>query len=652
MKHFKKLCLLLLLLLNINSYAGNIYGSDIFWKRLSTDTFQVQFTIYSDCSKPLDSIHPIISAMNCSPSNNFKFSNPISHITTDVTPRCFPHEYSKCDAKANINYGITENIFTYILFIGDNNNCCWYTLSVAGLVRDSALSNGNANSSFETQVTLNRCIATNTENVRFYNRPIKLSFKNTDIDYNHGVFQASNDSMSYRLANPANQNYISPYSATYPLACLGGNVKPSGTLPFQGFGIDSIRGDILYHPLINGYYILRMEAKQWKKIQGVYTVVAITNRELMFLVKDKPVNHVPNLTAPKSFVFFEGHNYCFSINSNDSDALDTTRIYWNKLFANATFSTNNGSLKHATGDFCWTPNITDTSCTPYILNFYAYDDHCFGNAKGTISVSIIVKPHIRALRQFTKINCHTYQFKIEPEPHGLCYGDSAYTIKWYEPKLAGTGSPNKLISVVDAIRYDFSAGGAYVIHSVIASEGHVNTYLDTLVVDFFAAAQILNNDSTIQALDTVLLVATTNNATSNNKYQWWAQGKLIDTTSTIKVYPAISTTYTLINKSLSEPCDVVSDAVTLIVNGTTGIDNKNSVMATVLNPIQGTLSIQNEGYQEMKLYSLDGKLLQTEKLQHGKNNFDVQSLPTGIYILQLANEDTTSRWKIIKTNNQ
>lgn len=645
----KPFLLIFLFLVYIKAFSGNIYGSDISWKRLTIDSFEIKIEVYNDCAKPLDSINPEIIPLQCTPTFPIKFEKCISHTTFDVSRWC-SKDRNKCDVSANLPYGIVLNTFIYKIYLGANSNCCWYKLVLKGLTRDNQIANGNAGVAFETSATLNKCDSNNLASVEFKNRGVLIKYKGDDVMLNHGVVLLSGDSISYAMQTPINSNFIKPYSETYPFACYGGNVKPSFKMPFYGFGLDSITGNISCRPIENGYFIFRMEAKQWKKLNNAYTLVGISNREMMFLVADKPITNAPTLTGPYSYKCHPGQQICININTSDIDVDDTVRVHWDRRLFNASFTNNNGQAKHASANICWTPSDNDASCLPYYFSVTAIDDNCWRQEQTSKEYSIMVIPTIISENKITKINCHTYQFKNTPVNRSGCLANLPYETKWFEPKLIGTGIANTLIGTQDSIRYDFKTGGRHLLKYSFATDGVINVYFDTLNIDTFGFVKIINSDSTINAKDTVILFATTSCGKKNNEYQWWGNGILLDTNATIKVYPSVTTTYTIINKGLFAPCDVTEDNITLTIPGTIGIHNKTiKDFPYINNPFNEKILFLNDGiFEQLTLYSMEGKYMLYSNLDLGLNSINTCLLSSGVYILELKKDDRNIRIKVIK----
>ncbi len=368
---------------------------------------------------------------------------------------------------------------------------------------------------------------------------------------------------------------------------------------------------------------------------------------LILVCSSSFANSSPQISGPFSYIIYPGQQLCFTINTNDSDLSDTTRIYWDKKIPDATFSDNNGIAKHASTNICWTPIEDDASCLPYIFFMTVVDDH---GGSHTQEYSIFVKPILRSAQVYTKINCHTYQFKNIPINRKGCLANQLYITRWGVLKLTGTGST--VYFTGDSIRYDFKEGGRYRVNCSLTSDGNMVIYFDTLNIDSFAAVNIINDDLIIKPNDSVVLYAETKNNRNPNQYQWWANGKLIDTLFSITVHPKASTTYTLINKSLSAPCEITEDNVSIILAGTSGINPFGSpkIYPFLTNPFNTYLLINNDQneFLEYYLYSVDGKIISSAKITNELFRIETPYLLPGIYILELTSGERREQYKVIK----
>ena len=72
-------------------------------------------------------------------------------------------------------------------------------------------------------------------------------------------------------------------------------------------------------------------------------------------------------------------------------------------------------------------------------------------------------------------------------------------------------------------------------------------------------------------------------------------------------------------------------------NSTSNIEdiqgNEDSQIKIFPNPTQNILYVENASTDILRLYSMDGNLLQSTQIQHGNTQINVEHLPTGNYLL-------------------
>lgn len=86
-------------------------------------------------------------------------------------------------------------------------------------------------------------------------------------------------------------------------------------------------------------------------------------------------NSKPYTQGPKSVQTVPGQAVRISVNTDDDDILDTVRLTWSSGVPAATFTSNSGMVKHASGEISWTPGDGDTSRIPYPFYIIMDDGH-------------------------------------------------------------------------------------------------------------------------------------------------------------------------------------------------------------------------------------------------------------------------------------
>ena len=528
--------------------ATHLMGADMQWKCLGNDTYEIKIVVYRRCTDGATTLSiypPTVTSDSCANSYTVTVGSLIEHLTEDITPVCAsqqkpcPSAGGNGQSTAQMPFGVERHTMRYKLYLGGNYaNCCWYKLQWQQAARNSNITTGFADQNFLTESWLNRCVAPCDNGPEFRNPPIAIKCAGQDVCFNHGVFDEDGDSLSYAMAPPlGGGSYSSPWSYTYPLTCLGGNSPNPNANPPTGFNLDPRTGDMCFRPMQVQITVLKIMVTEWRKdTAGIYRVIGKTARDMQFIIVQNCNNKLPSLSGPFSYEACAGQQICITINTNDQDLTDTTRIFWNKGIPNAQWSDNNGTVKRASGTLCWTPSDDDASTLPYYFTATVNDDHCPLNGSTTRSYSITVKPTPKNNRAFTNKGCGLYEFAATPTSS---YFNGA-TYKWYVPKLVGTGSPVTVYSNSATTTYQFTVGGKFLIKNTMFFNGCTNTYFDTLLVDT-PISVVCMPDSHICIGKNIALTCDVKHGVFPLRYQWSSSAN--DTFSTVTVSPVVSRYY-------------------------------------------------------------------------------------------------------------
>lgn len=357
--------------------ATHLMGSDIDYRCLGNGKYEINVRVYRDCNGVALSQSPIV--MSCS-TTTFNINTQTKVSVRDITgidPNC-PTQ-SRCQNQWT--YGIEEHVFRAEVDLSPYS-CCNWTISWAQSARNSNITTGAANQNFYTFAELNKCVTPCNSSPQFSNPPVAIVCHNQDFVFNNGALDTldSGDSLSYSLV-PGFQSpgqtitYNSPYTYNRPMCFFG---QPNTNLnPPAGFHLDPLFGDIRFRPTcLNQIGIVVIEVKEWRMVNGVMTVIGITRRDMQIIVIPCPNNKVPKILPPYSVQACAGQPICLPIKTDDEDQNDTVKISWNKGIKSATFTNNNGQVKHASGEVCWTPTESDISNIPYTFTITARDNSC------------------------------------------------------------------------------------------------------------------------------------------------------------------------------------------------------------------------------------------------------------------------------------
>lgn len=518
------------LLFSKSASADHVMGADIQWKCLGNDTFKIIFKFYRDCrgisrwSTASLSFYSDSCASSLSGTLN---CNRVSIV--DITPVC--NADKPCDPSNTmlpaIPYGIEEHTYEGKIFLGGNYaNCCWYKFSFSECCRSGPINTGYSWANFSTELWLNRCIVPCDNGPEFRNPPVAIKCAGQDVVYNHGVVDIDGDSLVYKKAIPNGANYGAPWSVNYPLTCFPGtnpNATPCPTCtPPIGFYLDPQTGDLIFRPMQQQETVMKIQVEEWRKVNGVYKLIGIATRDMHFIILSSCNNKNPTISALQPYQVCAGTTLCFNINTNDQDAADSTRIYWDNSIPAASWSSNNGTVKKAQGQFCWTPSEADASTLPYYFRATVEDNHCPLNGRATRAYTITVKPIPHADRYYTDLGCGKYRCVSVPKGN--------YISPTFEFKILNVKYTD------DTVIYQFPAGGVYVIKHTITSNLCSDVYFDTIKVDTFVQA-FATKDTLVCMGKSITLSGSAKWGTLPYHYSW----SPVDTYASVTIYPITDT---------------------------------------------------------------------------------------------------------------
>lgn len=544
--------------------ANHLYGSDVQWKDLSNDTFQIKVTIYFDCNAELmnPNFIPTVQIISDSCSSSYSINNNYDYnIPTDVTPVCYSVKTTCGGTGYTLPFGIGKREFLYKVFLGGSlANCCWYRIQTQMPSTYLSVSTGNFSTSI-TNAWLNRCVPGNSP--VFSYEPLFIKYTGQDVIYNHGLVDIDKDSISYELSNPNGQSYSNPWNKNYPLTCIGNNATSNNpdVSPIIGFNFDSIDGSYKFHPTTQQTTMLKITILEWRKINSVYKIVGKTYRESILTIIQSNGNGPPLINSVKRFEVCSGQQICFNINSSDPNAADTTTFTSDNSIAipGSTLNITSGSQRLATAQFCWTTDSTNERTMPYYFHVFVKDNKCpiYGSKIYTYSITVIKPPTLQT--QIKRVSCYQYD-AIGKSSEAILNSVS----KW---EVYKNNSLKKSFANQDSIRYLFDSSGIYIFKFIFSNAGCLITHFDTIN---YTAPPLLQlntlNDTTICKNANLVLSTNPINGQSPYSYQWFVNGSLVDTTQSITVSPNTTTKYIVLVSSSDSCKSYAMDSVLVLVD--------------------------------------------------------------------------------------
>ncbi len=505
--------------------ASHVMGSDIVYRCLGNGKYEVVVRVYRDCNGIQVSQSNVVA--RCS-SNTVTISSQTKVSQRDITgidPNC-PVQ-SRCQS-TNFQYGIEEHVWKMTLDLS-SYSCCEWTLSWEQCCRNGAITTGQSNQNFFTTATLNKCVSPCNSSPDFTNPPIAIVCHNQDFVFNNGALDTidSGDSLSYELVNGLqglNQSvtYSGNFSPTRPLTFFG---FPNQNLQWPaGFHLDPLTGDLMFRPTQqNQIAIVVIEVKEWRKVNGTMQVVGRTRRDMQIIIVPCPNNKAPKILPPYSVQACAGQKTCITIATDDDDTDDTVRITWNRGIRDATFTNNNGTVKHASGEVCWTPDENDISNIPYTFTITARDDACPLAGQGVRAFSIFVRETPHADLSAQVLTCGKVAINHTPKKSYAGYTFN-YVIR--DSLNKGVWASNQQVDTA------FLQPGVYMVYlNMRTSTPCLNIAVDSIVIPEFVRIDV-PTDTVICAGIPITINSVTTNGDSPYEYEWRMVGDTADSVLT------------------------------------------------------------------------------------------------------------------------
>ena len=478
------LCLFIFsLFINISDIkADHIAGSDISWTCVGTDSFMIKMTIYRDCNGIAMSNENL--AVNCKATGSNILNKTMAEPTgIDITPTC-GNSCTRCqNSGCSFPYGIQQYTYQGLIVLSGAGSCCEVILSYSSCCRSADITTGMTWASYYCYAMLNRCITPCSQNNSpyFTNYPIAILCIGEDFVYNNGGNDLNVnstggllDSLVYEWTSPLGTSindllsYTGQYTYDKPIYFWG---FPDPTLPFpRGIHLDPNTGDISFRPMKIEVTVTALKISEYRN----GNLIGLIRRDLQIIVINCPNNHPPTLgPAVWAKTVCAGQTVTFTITTNDLDPTDTDYISWNHGIPGASWSDNNGSTKHPTGTFTWTPGLNQASNFPYSFTVTAKDNACPVNGLYTHSYQVTVNPIPAASYTAHDSGCGNYWF-------------TAHATKGNGPVFTWTGQSFSFSPNTGALtHYHFTSPGKYPYTMTITAQGCSQTYYDTVKVDSY-----------------------------------------------------------------------------------------------------------------------------------------------------------------------
>lgn len=222
----------------------------------------------------------------------------------------------------------------------------------------------------------------------------------TSLILNNAV-DPNGDRLVYSLVTPYDRLANTAQFAPPPIPVVYGTgysaLAPFGTAPGNLASLNASTGLARYATTQLGNYVVSVEVKEFRTINGQEVLIGSTRREIQLVVRTCPANNSPQLTSattvPRVFTVQEGQPLSFTVSATDADN-NPLRLRANSVLLdgpagfNTTFAgqlgtvlpgaptgsvTVAGTNGAVSGTFNFTPRCGDARATPYDVVITATD---------------------------------------------------------------------------------------------------------------------------------------------------------------------------------------------------------------------------------------------------------------------------------------
>jgi len=367
-----------LLCCSLNRALAKHFGlSSLTYTHISGNVYHFQFTYYQDCTgvTPQTTVTLNMHSYSCGVNQDVIINKPGQGEL--ITPIC-PQASSYCDGGQEP--GIRK--WVYEADVNIPGQCPDWIFSVYYCCRNAYFT--NVQSPYEesyAEARLDNSMQDNSSPV-IANEAVMFLNQDQDFHFNNGFFDPDNDSLSVAMV-PAMMTantwvtYTNGFSAQQPVT----SVPP--------VSFNSISGDLVIHPTAPEVSMMSFRVNEFRN----GALIGSITRDIGFYTLFTSSSAQPELTgvngAPHHIAYvLPGTELCFEIFSNDEDQSDSLFLSWNHGIPAATFVSD--FLKHPTGTFCWTPELSDERSTPYFFTATIRDNWCPMNSVQTYSYAVYV----------------------------------------------------------------------------------------------------------------------------------------------------------------------------------------------------------------------------------------------------------------------
>ena len=356
--------------------ATHIMGSDISYRCLGGNNYQVVVTVYRDCSGVQPATSILVDVTSACGTNT---------LTCDTVPEFSGLEVSQlCPSVSSTCAGGSlpgVQMWTYVGNITIQPGCGLYTFSYTDCCRNTSnnlVDPAPPSLGFGVQATLNSNLVNCDDAPTFTSLPVPYFCLNQTVNYSHGAVDTDGDSLVYTLTTPLDdlggmQTYQGGFTATSPMPTSG------------GFGFDPLSGQMTFIPTQQGVYVVDVLVSEYRNgvligttMRDIQIVIINCNNNAPVVANGLSLSNVTGgaIIDGNSLGVCPGSTISFTITGYDPDGQPVTvSSNLGASIPGATLVTTAiGGTDSVQVVFTWTPTGLDTGFRYFTVQFE--DDAC------------------------------------------------------------------------------------------------------------------------------------------------------------------------------------------------------------------------------------------------------------------------------------
>jgi hypothetical protein len=508
---------LLILLAQVQIYAGDIKGGKISYTCLGSNKYKITATVGRECfGYGIDNYDIYVYNGLGKMSLNAKrvFIKNLEPLCPGDTPVCIPNKLSS-------GFGTEEHVFEATVdfnsgalktYIQNKSTNCEVYFSFEAYRRDQNITTVSAGNFFISAM-LNLCVVgggcnstpvsagSSTRKICIFNPYYYTADLKPDMDKDSIAF----DTIAPKTGATTYETYMAGYSKKYPLTpyCTGFGKKDCKALPEssppRGLYFDHATGDFLYTPVsINEVAPVVFRINEYRIIARKPVLVGYSENEVVFYIYNCAQNKQPYITGSTKQSVCAGEKICIKISGMDDPflpqqtVLDTVELSAERLMDGATFSIVDSAAREKEADFCWQTTTGDVSTLPYTFFVRAIDKRCSQQMFALKKFSITVKPVATDARKYTQsVKEGKLVFEAIVTSDTLTLQDSSYRFKF---TIRDSSDSDTFLyrSNVRKDSFNFSKPGKYIIEHEINNVPFncPTVYIDTIRIEAYQPTEL------------------------------------------------------------------------------------------------------------------------------------------------------------------